>query len=242
MIAHMVILSPAARFGSRRIVPGRVLALTAIAVTLSVSGAATAARSGPGRPTTPNCEARAKHYRGTIIHAGKGTSGGAIYEAKNRHGVGHLYVCAFAGGKIFDLGEGYSADTGWGLVVFAGHATAVELTFRENPSYLVVVDLQTGKRLLNRNLHGSEGPSASGATIGRIVLKRDGAAAWTEEYMKTIEGAFLGTSTYDVIEHDRHGTKVLDDTHTTKPRSLNLTGSTLRWTDGTAEGHTATLN
>jgi hypothetical protein len=45
-----------------------------------------------------------------------------------------------------------------------------------------------------------------------------------------------------VVEHTSRGTKVLDNTHKTKPTSLKLSGSTLHWLEQDGEARSATLH
>ena len=161
----------------------------ALVVTLAALVACAGQGADPAAAQAWGCRERAKQEHGQIVLASSASTGGAVYEDRRNR---HIYACSFAGGRPFDLGEGYTNDTSWSLpaTTFAGDDAVVELTFRERASYLIAVDLHRRKRTFARALGGDEGPSAPGRWIGRIVLKPDGSLAWTEQYsyLKPIEG------------------------------------------------------
>ena len=211
----------------------RLSLLVLAGVALGVPPSAYASASG--------CEARAKEnpYR-KIVRPHGSSAGGAIYEVKK---TDQLEVCSFAGGSTYDLGDGYSGDTTFNLVVFAGRDAAVELEFRDSPSYLVVLDLQRDRRIYRRGLGGyGASPSPFTRELGAIVLKPDGSLAWTEDFPGESESELTSHTPADVVRHDRHGTKVLDATQKAQAGSLQLKGSTLHWVDGEGEARSAKLD
>jgi len=163
------------------------------------------------------------------------TSGGSLTKVDHQFGAGpeeeSAYLCSSAGGRPFlvDEVEEYGLFTYSGLI-FAGEQAALAFgsgTIEE----LQVVDLATGKMTYRKALpEVTAHPNST--EVGRIVLERDGSVAWTE---------LVPTGTYEVIKHTAGGTKVLDNTHTTRPYSLKLTGSTLHWLEHDGEERTATL-
>lgn len=172
--------------------------------------------------------------------------GGGSFSAGGESGEEHTYICANAGGRTVEIGEAgnpeASSEGGEGpnvqRLAIAGEIAGVAY-FNENGSgELQVFDLRSGRARFTRKLGGGGGTvqggePVQGHSVGAIVVRRDASAAWTEQ--QTGGG-------YEVIEHDAHGTTVLDDTRTTRPYSLKLNGSTLHWLEHGGEARTATLD
>ncbi len=167
--------------------------------------------------------------------------GGAEYERviPSRHET-RFYICSFAGGTPDWLGwEVAKGEYSEKDLIFAGDWAAVvvgeSLSSGDARIYLEVIDLAKhgagyGKVLLEQE---NEDQGVEYHNVGRLVLKRDGAAAWTEQQK---------SGAYYVIEHTHVGTRTLDETNTTRPYSLKLKGSTLSWLEHNGEARGATLH
>jgi hypothetical protein len=150
-----------------------------------------------------------------------------FYSEEQENGV-KIYICSFAGGKPYEIGgeidtEVFTHED----LTFAGEQAALVV----DADTLEVIDLAKGHITFQHGL--VEDRKTQTGHIGRLVLKKDGSTAWTEQ---------LPTGAYEVIEHTTAATKVLDDTKTTRPYSLKLEGSTLSWLEHDGETRTASLD
>jgi hypothetical protein len=94
-----------------------------------------------------------------------------------------------------------------------------------------VVSLVTHKVLFRKALP-SDAKDPETILLGKLVLQRDGAVAWTQ---------LSASGACEVVEHTSRGTHVLNPTRQAQPESLTLTGTTLRWLEEGGEARTATL-
>jgi hypothetical protein len=150
-----------------------------------------------------------------------------FYSEEQENGV-KLYICSFAGGAPYEIGgeidtEVFTHED----LTFAGEQAALVV----DADTLEVIDLAKGRVTFQHGL--VEDRKTEGGHIGRLVLKKDGSAAWTEQ---------LPSGAYEVIEHTTAATRILDDTKTTRPYSLKLKGSTLSWLEHDGESRTAALH
>ncbi len=96
---------------------------------------------------------------------------------------------------------------------------------------LIVRNLASG-RIVRRLPTGAApaGTNAIGAgSVVRLVLKANGAVAWTTEYSF---GPVSGPRTYQVRAVDKTGNRLLASGTNVRPKSLKLTGSALSWIQG----------
>jgi hypothetical protein len=150
-----------------------------------------------------------------------------FYSEEQENGV-KIYICSFAGGQPYEIGD--EIDTGVFThedLIFAGEQAALVV----DSDTLEVIDLAKGRVAFQHGL--VEDRKTQTGHIGRLVLKKNGSAAWTEQ---------LITGAYEVIEHTATATKVLDDTKTARPYSLKLKRSTLSWLEHNGESRTASLD
>ena len=165
-------------------------------------------------------------------------AGGSIYFEEDRTGeqagTEEWFLCSLAGGRPFHLADTGGTEGGveFARLVFDGEQAALAWGLFDAIEKLEVIDLATDRAVFTQALPSNAAHPRS-SQVGRIVLKRDDAVAWTE---------LVPSGAYEVIEHTSRGTKVLDDTHTTQPYSLKLVGSTLRWLEHDGEARTATLH
>ena len=173
------------------------------------------------------------------------TSGAVLTHEVRDHREGpeteEAFLCSSAGGHPFRIeGPGGSGDSlTYSGLDFAGKQAAIEFDYGFGGSVpeLWVVDLATGKvsykKALPEIVFPQNPAKPESPRVGRTVLKRDDSLAWTE---------LLPGGTYEVLEHTAGGLKKLDTTHTTRPYSLKLNGSTLSWLEHDGEERTATLH
>jgi hypothetical protein len=162
--------------------------------------------------------------------------GGAEYSRliSSEDTITDFYICSFAGGSPYKLGREeddesfYHAD-----LVFAGERAAVVDGEGGGSEGLQVINLAKSQSVYSYSLVQHPASTLNESGVGRIVLKRDGSLAWTEQQP---------SGAYQVIEHTPAGRKVLDATNTTRPYSLKLTGSTLSWLEHNGEARSATLD
>lgn len=175
--------------------------------------------------------------------------GGNASASGGMSGEEHTYICAYAGGRSVEIGKAgnpiASSEGGEGPSVqslaFAGEIAGVAYTDEEGARELQVIDLTSGRTQFSFSLGGGSESGVPGEVseagqekVGAVVVKSDGSVAWTEK------GPEPGG--YEVLEHDRVGTVVLDDEMSTAARSLTLTGSTLRWRWYDGKSHSARLD
>jgi|HubBroStandDraft_3_1064219.scaffolds.fasta_scaffold12104_1 hypothetical protein len=161
--------------------------------------------------------------------------GGAEYShlISSEDTITNFYICSFAGGPPYKLGREeddqffYHAD-----LVFAGERAAV-VDGEDGGEGLEVINLAKSRAVYSSPLVEHPASTLNESGVGRIALERDGSVAWTEQQP---------SGAYQVIEHTAAGRKVLDDTNTTRPYSLKLTGSTLSWLEHNGEARSAPLN
>jgi hypothetical protein len=160
----------------------------------------------------------------------KKLAGGAEYEhsynEEQEPGV-RFYICSFAGGGPYEIGGEIDTEVfTHEKLMFAGEQAALIAD-----GSLEVVNLTKDKVAFQHALAIDKKTQAP--NVGRIVLDKQGSLAWTEQ---------LSSGAYEVLEHTAAGTKVLDDTKTTRPYSLKLKGSTLSWLEHNGESRTASLD
>jgi hypothetical protein len=211
------------------------VASSALAATVVLATAAGAATASP--TTNERCEPQLAMLK---------VPGGDAYQEGGMSGMERTYICSYATGRSVEVGEPgnpeASSDGGLGPVAmrltFAGAMAGVVFTDEDGARELQVIDLTDGRVRFSYRLGGGGEPGgyseAGQQDVGAIVLKADGSVAWTEK------GG--GRDGYDVLEHDRRGTAVLDDQASTAARSLTLQGSTLRWRWYDGARHTALLD
>jgi hypothetical protein len=174
--------------------------------------------------------------------------GGDTYSGGGMSGEERTYVCAYAGGRAVEIGKAgnpeASSEGGVGPAVqrltFAGETAGVVYTDEEGARELRVIDLTSGRTQFSYSLGGGS-PGIPGevsetgqAEVGTIVVASDGSVAWTEQAAER--------HGYEVVEHSRGATTVLDDTLSTAAHSLTLSGSTLHWRSYGGVLHSATLD
>jgi hypothetical protein len=174
--------------------------------------------------------------------------GGDAYSDGGMSGEERTYICAYAGGRAVEIGKAGNpeASSGGGVgpavqrLAFAGETAGVVYTDEEGTRELRVVDLASGHTQFSYSLGGGssgipgEVSETGQAEVGTIVVASDGSVAWTEQAARK--------HGYQVIEHGRDGTEVLDDTLSTAAHSLTLSGSTLHWRSYGGTRHSATLD
>ena len=205
---------------------------TAVLVIVCVLAGASAGASGPG-PRSYSATA----CRGRLLDK---TTGGILTEQVVFHGQGpeteNIFLCSSSGGRRFAFPEGpqgYAYSFLFSGLTFAGNrAAALAFSWGFKTPELWVVDLATDrviyKKVLPRDVAHPET-----IEVGRIVLQQHGSVAWTQ---------LFANGTCEVVEHTSRGTKVLDNTHKTKPTSLKLSRSTLHWLEQGGEARSATLH
>jgi hypothetical protein len=103
---------------------------------------------------------------------------------------------------------------------------------------LYVRDLGDGRLLLNlpSGLPLEPHPASDCEGVGEIkgiVLKSDGAVAWTAfDFRRTVAHGALYPRYYDLYASDKSGERLLASGTEINPDSLALAGSTLYWTQG----------
>jgi hypothetical protein len=208
---------------------------------LTLLAAATPAHAGTG--ASASAQARCQTKNATFK-----APGGDAYSGGGMSGVERTYICAYAGGRAVEIGKAgnpeASSEGGEGPAVqrlaFAGETAGVAYTDEEGARELQVVDLTNGHTQFSYSLGGGssgipgEVSETGQAEVGAIVVASDGSVAWTEQA--------AGKRGYEVIEHGRNGTAVLDDTMSTAAHSLTLSGSTLHWRSYGGAQHSATLD
>ena len=152
-----------------------------------------------------------------------------------------VYGCAKSGRSSIRLGERGSCIGAARIVPITVTdslaAYGSETCGIDTGSTLVVVRrLTDGQQLHSSPAAAPVGPE-SYETVTSLVLKGDGAVAW----IATVMSIGNHRAAVEVWRSDRHGTTRLDSRADTRPRSLRLRGSTLRWRDGT-QTHTAVLS
>ena len=212
-----------------------------LATVLTLLAAASPAHAG----TIPSASAQA---RCQTKNATFKAPGGDAYSGGGMSGVERTYICAYAGGRAVEIGKAgnpeASSEGGEGPAVqrlaFAGETAGVAYTDEEGARELQVVDLTSGHTQFSYSLGGDssgipgEVSETGQAEVGAIVVASDGSVAWTEQA--------AGKHGYEVIEHGRNGTAVLDDTLSTAAHSLALSGSTLHWRSYGGAQHSARLD
>jgi hypothetical protein len=166
-------------------------------------------------------------------------SGGELSEQIVGHDEGPetelMHLCSSTSNRSYTFPEGPEGDSYsffYAGLAFAGSETAaLAWAWVGHTPQLWVVSLVTHKLLFKKTLPED---SADPETIfvGKLVLQRDGAVAWTQT---SKSGAC------EVIEHTSKGTHVLNPTRKAQPESLTLTGTTLHWSEGEGQTRTATL-
>lgn len=182
---------------------------------------------------------------------------GQVYVGEILHGEGAgetaVFWCTYSHRRSYELGQlpsgSSSGANGIALLKLSGPMVAfdefssvnalppAERGFRRD--LVVVRDLRTG-RTLHRIPSGVPESGEVGVGVGyvaRLVLKDDGAAAWTayDEERSTVGHDFI-----DVEVVDASGTRLVESGFTIDPRSLRLTGSKLTWLEG-SESRSTTL-
>ncbi len=165
-------------------------------------------------------------------------------------GVVRVYVignkvwgCSMRGTGVFRLGQRATCQGAARIdpVIVAGKFAAYgsERCGVDTGSTVVIVRrLTDGKQFLAAPATSPPGVE-SFQSVGSLVLRRDGAAAWIGTG-RSIVGH--GSGKIEVYKADRHGSVVqLDSGAGIRPGSLRLRGSELSWRDGTAVRH-ATLS
>jgi hypothetical protein len=184
------------------------------------------------------------HRPGSGAHAPGGFGGeervlrgGAEFERATGEEESNRYICSFAGGRPHLVGrKSGPEDTFPSLVVFAGTWAAVVSSVDGIEQGLEIINLAKGRTVYSRALvvvEKSRNNTHGGGHVGRLVLKRDGSAAWTEQQ---------ATGAYHVLARTASSTHLLDKTNTTRPYSLSLKGSTLTWLEHSGEARRATLH
>jgi len=213
-------------------------AMLTTVLALSVATPAHALTGGPA-----NAKSRCQ-----IKNASFKAPGGDAYSGGGRSGEERTYICAYAGGRAIEIGKPgnpeASSEGGVGpdvqSLTFAGETAGVVYTDEEGARELRVLDLASGHTQFSYSLGGGssgipgEVSETGRAEVGAIVVASDGSVAWTEQA--------AGKHGYQVIEHGRDGTEVLDDTLSTVAHSLTLSGSTLYWRSYGGARHSATLD
>jgi hypothetical protein len=204
----------------------------AVLVMVCASGgvAAGTPRIGPRSHAATAC-------RGRLLEK---TAGGRLTEELVFHGEGpeteNIFLCSSSGGRPFAFPEGpegYAASFLFSGLTFAGdRAATVAFSWGFQTPGLWVVNLATD-RVIYKKVLPRDPANPETIEVGQTVLQRDGSVAWTE---------LFANGTCEVVEHTSRGTNVLDQTHTTKPSSLKLSGSTLHWLEQDGEARSATLH
>jgi hypothetical protein len=195
----------------------RGLIILAVAGALGAGGAAVA-RSDAGTATV--CGPAAVHTLAASRQARVYASGAAVYgcarggQPSIRLGARRSCIGAERIGPVTVTGS---------LAAYGSEVCGVDTGLTR----VVVRRLTDGRQLHSSPATGPVGPEAY-ETVDSLVLKGDGAVAWIAT------GFSLGRrdAVVEVWRSDRHGTARLGSGAGTRPRSLRLTGSRLRWRDG----------
>jgi hypothetical protein len=215
---------------ARHLLPG-----VAVAVALAVSAPTSMATATPVGGCQPGSEAVVTKV-----------PGGEWYMSGGFSGSEHTYICSTTGGRTVEIGqpgnEQASSDGGLGPLVqhlvFAGLTAAVVYENETGSRGLDVVALSSGRVRFHRSLGGGkvkqpgEHSSVGSHAVGAIVVRPDGSVAWTEQ---------TGGEHYDVLRHEGRRTVVLDRDGQTRPTSLTLKGTRLRWVERDGKQRTAVL-
>jgi hypothetical protein len=154
----------------------------------------------------------------------------------NRENFSEWFACAYRTKRAYLLGieAEFSSGGGGGVelpqlvgpVVAYGKSLDVEGIFPDpghSINLVIVRNLRTG-RILHKVPTGPSSPHSVGrGPLGALVVKRDGAVAWTS-------GAGDATSKHEIHAIDRTGTRLLASGLGIDPLSLKLKGSTISWT------------
>ena len=184
--------------------------------------------------------ANARAASGCAGHLLERVTGGMLTEQIVAHDQGPetelIHLCSSFGDRRFTFPEGpegYGYSFIFAGLEFAGGETAA-LAWSwgfQAPPELWVVSLVTHKVLFRKALP-SDAKDPETILLGKLVLQRDGAVAWTQ---------LSASGACEVVEHTSRGTHVLNPTRQAQPESLTLTGTTLRWLEEGGQARTATL-
>ena len=166
----------------------------------------------------------------TIAHTSKARL--FSYEAN-----GNDYACLYSNGhpRYVSTTEHFE----YPLVRFAAPYIAYVPNVEAVPDDVHVMDMRTG----HTHTYAAVKPIGTFICeqVESLAVKRDGAVAWiATNFLSSLCEPMAG-ATIEVRAHDKLGLRVLDSGLAIKPKSLSLSGSTLRWVDGGAT-RTATLH
>ena len=152
-----------------------------------------------------------------------------------------VYGCAAGSKRTYQLGAGSRSfrGSGDGPYALAGRVVAYGESFQgvdTRTASVVVLRLSNGKQL-HSDPATSHNLVESVQSVKRLVLKADGAVAWS-----ATDTSIIGRGTeLEVNKHDGRGYSLLDSGARVDVNSLRLHGSRLSWRDGTST-RTSTLS
>lgn len=150
---------------------------------------------------------------------------------------GNDYACLYGNGhpRLLSTSEHFEYE----LVHFAGPYVAYVQNIEAVDDDVGVTNMSTGHTSIFQELVRPI-EHAVCAKAESLVLKPDGAVAWIATNFLAEGCEHPPTGVVEVRAHDKHGLRTIEASATIAPKSLCLTGSTLRWMNG-ALARTATL-
>jgi len=148
------------------------------------------------------------------------------------------YGCAYSVGRVVRLDPRRGELTGTDTVVLAGTATAFATgSFELKPYRVVVRSLRTGAVVHSAPANAQRSSDGHTDPVLRIVLRRNGAAAWTASVDCVCEGVDYSENGFEVHaigSDDRH--HLLDRGRRVDPDSLSFVSrrTKISWTSGGA--------
>ncbi|HEY6397302.1 MAG TPA: hypothetical protein VIX82_07590 [Solirubrobacteraceae bacterium] len=203
-------------------VRGYATALLALPV---LTACGTSAAASPSPAPSPTHAARCGPASARTLEANPAAR---VYVAAH----GAVYGCAAQTGKVSFLGNRQICFAGprIGPISLAGRLAAYALQrcgTDTSSSDVVVRDLADGKVLTNRAAISRVPGPESFASVGKIVVKRDGSIAWSAG----VSSIGHPSEVFEVHRVDRRGPALLDSGGAIAAASLRLRGSTVTWSD-----------